>query len=51
MKVIINSTPIIALSGIKKLELLNQLFDQVIIPDAVYQEYVINALKTELDNY
>jgi predicted nucleic acid-binding protein len=38
MKIVVNSTPLIALSLINKLEILNQLFDEVIIPAAVYQE-------------
>ena len=41
MKIIVNSTPIIALSLINQLDLLNQLFNEVIIPWAVYQEIVI----------
>jgi len=32
MKIIVNSTPIIALSLINQLDLLNQLFNEVIIP-------------------
>ena len=43
MKVIVNATPLIALSLINQLGLLNQLFDEVIIPDAVYQEVVISG--------
>jgi predicted nucleic acid-binding protein len=45
MKVIVNATPLIALGGINQLELLNQLFDEVIIPDAVYEEVVIKGAK------
>ena len=37
-KVIINSTPIISLSIIDKLDLLSKLYDQVYIPQAVYDE-------------
>ncbi len=43
MKVVVNATPVIALSLINQLELLNQLFDEVIIPDAVYQEIVLSG--------
>ncbi|WP_043997356.1 MULTISPECIES: nucleotide-binding protein [Microcystis] len=41
MKIIVNSIPIIALSLINQLDILNQLFNEVIIPWAVYQEIVI----------
>ncbi|MDF5719309.1 MAG: DUF3368 domain-containing protein [Rhizonema sp. PD37] len=43
MKVIVNATPLIALSLINQLELLNKLFDQVFVPLAVYQEVVIQG--------
>ncbi len=43
MKVVVNATPLIALSLINQLELLNQLFDEVIIPDGVYQEVAISG--------
>ena len=43
MKVIVNATPLIALSLINQLELLNQLFDEVIIPAAVYQEVALSG--------
>ena len=43
MKVIVNATPLIALSGINQLELLNQLFNEVIIPHVVYEEVVIKG--------
>ena len=43
MKVISNSTPLIALSRIGELELLHSLFDNIIIPCAVYNEVVLEG--------
>jgi predicted nucleic acid-binding protein len=40
MNVISNSSPLIALSSIDRLTLLHQMFDSVVIPDAVYRETV-----------
>ena len=37
-KVIVNSTPIIALSKVGRLGLLQQMYGEIIIPYAVYQE-------------
>lgn len=37
-KVIVNTTPLIALSHVGKLDLLKQLYGEIIIPEAVYQE-------------
>ncbi len=37
-KVIVNSTPIIVLCGIGKLDVLQDLYQEIIIPSAVYQE-------------
>ena len=37
-KIIVNSTPIISLSIIDKLDLLSKLYGQVYIPQAVYDE-------------
>jgi len=39
-KIITNSTPIIGLSIIGKLPLLIEIFDDVFLPNAVYQEIV-----------
>ena len=39
-KIITNSTPIIGLSILGKLHLLSDLFEEVYIPDAVYQEII-----------
>lgn len=43
MKVVVNATPLIALSLINQQELLNELFDEVLVPSAVYQEVVIQG--------
>jgi predicted nucleic acid-binding protein len=40
MKIIVNATPLIALAIVEQLDLLHQLFDEVIIPSAVYHEVV-----------
>lgn len=37
-KVIVNSTPLIALSGVGLLELLRKFYGEIIIPEAVYRE-------------
>lgn len=42
-KVIINSTPLISLSIINKLELLNQLYDKIYIPYGVYEEVCLDG--------
>jgi predicted nucleic acid-binding protein len=38
MKTVCNATPIISLSSVKKLYILKDLFHQIIIPEAVYNE-------------
>ena len=43
MKVVVNSTPLIALSFVDKLYLLKELFDEVIIPQSVYEEVAITG--------
>ena len=35
-KVVVNTTPFIALCHVNRLEILKELYGQVIIPDAVY---------------
>ncbi len=40
MNVISNSSPLVALSSLDELTLLQQMFDTVTIPDAVYHETV-----------
>lgn len=41
MKVVVNATPLITLSLLGKLDILNQLFDEVVVPQSVYDEVVI----------
>jgi len=41
VRVICNSTPLIALSSIHKLQLLHHVFGEIIIPEKVYHEVVI----------
>jgi len=43
MRVIVNSTPLIALSLIDQLDLLRQLFEEVVVPTSVYQEIVLHG--------
>jgi len=43
VKVVVNATSLIALSLLNQLELLNELFDEVFVPSAVYQEVVIQG--------
>ena len=53
-KVVVNSTPLIALGRIGRLDLLKQLYQEIIIPDAVFLEVtakddqVCNAVKQSL---
>lgn len=37
-KVVVNSSPLIALSGIEKLDLLQKMYNEILIPEAVYRE-------------
>jgi len=41
MKVVVNSTPIIALSFVNKLSILKDLFDEVILPCSVFEEIAV----------
>lgn len=44
MKVVTNSTPLIALSNINRLELLREVYNTIYIPEEVYTEVVINGI-------
>ena len=43
MRAIANATPLISLALLERLDLLRDLFDEVLIPTAVYDEVVTNA--------
>lgn len=43
MRVVINSSPLIFLAKLKLLNILNELFDEVYITDAVYHETVVEG--------
>ncbi|MDE0012219.1 MAG: DUF3368 domain-containing protein [Candidatus Poribacteria bacterium] len=44
MKVVTNSTPLIELSKINRLELLREVYDSIYIPEEVYTEVVVNGV-------
>ncbi len=44
MKVVTNSTPLIALSKINRLELLQKVYRSIYIPEEVYTEVVVNGV-------
>lgn len=46
-KVVSNSSPLIHLSKIDLLDILNELFDEVIVPKAVYEECVLDGGERE----
>lgn len=43
MKAITNATPLIALAVLERLDLLPQIFDEIIVPTAVYEEVVTHG--------
>ena len=43
MSIVVNSTPLISLAIIDKLELLPKIFDAVLVPRAVHEEVVLNG--------
>jgi predicted nucleic acid-binding protein len=52
MRVIVNATPLIALAAIGRLHLLQDLFGEVIVPQAVYREVVVaGAAKPDADTW
>jgi hypothetical protein len=43
VKVVVNATPLIALSLVERLDLLPQMFSEVLVPSAVYEEVVVQG--------
>ena len=48
-KVIVNSTPIIGLADIGRLDLLKNVYQQIVIPQAVYHEIISPSVKKQVD--
>lgn len=44
MKAVVNATPLIALAILDRLDLLRQLFTEVVVPTAVYEEVVARGV-------
>ncbi len=42
-KVVVNTTPLIALSHVGQINLLKELYGEIIIPEAVYEELSVKA--------
>ena len=47
-KVIVNTTPLIALAGIGQLDLLRQLYTEVLIPEAVNLEVISEPARSNV---
>lgn len=50
-KIISNSTPLIALNKISKLELLQKIYKEIIIPYAVYEEVILESNTNTTNNF
>ena len=48
-KVIVNSTPMIALANIGKIDLLRQVYRKIVIPQAVYDEIISPSVKKQVE--
>ena len=47
MKAVVNATPLIALALLDQLDLLRVIFDEIIVPTAVYRRrFVVNGMAT-----
>ncbi len=44
MKVVVNATPLTALALLDRLELLQEMFDEVLVPNAVYEEVIVRGV-------
>lgn len=51
MPVVSNTSPLIFLESLDVLHLLNRCFDKVIIPDAVYQEWMPSTIPSFVERY
>ena len=51
LKIIANSTPLIALNKIGKLDLLKQMYREIIIPYAVYEEVILESSIKESNDF
>jgi predicted nucleic acid-binding protein len=43
MRVVVNATPLIALALLDRLELLREMFDEILVPATVYEEVVVKG--------
>ena len=43
MRVVVNATPLVALALLDRLELLRQMFDEILVPTTVYEEVVVKG--------
>ncbi len=50
-KIISNSTPLIALNKVGKLNLLKEIYGEIIIPYAVYEEVIIKPKLKDIDDF
>lgn len=50
-KIIVNSTPLIALNRIGKLDLLKGIYNEIIIPHAVYEEVIVESNLRDMNDF
>ena len=51
MRVVSNTSPLIALAKLERLDLLQQLFQKITIPESVYHEFLDYCPKNEEENF